>query len=204
MIATIDALTMLRSASEFKRWESGALLSEKDVEEQRRECGLPPDALFHRLVVSVPGRAVVAELYLPSDPPAHRLFVRPFDQSRYIEIAAPAGTNSLCEAIASPSEPLLFALGILWQDRGGHPTGVFRIDLKTNSAALVQPARASGSERWWISSILGITNDGSKLVVSRGAPVGEHRGGRMEYSVETFDLSSGTFDNLTTLPCTFM
>lgn len=133
-----------------------------------------------------------------------RLFSRGFGERVYREIAHPEECNAFEPPLASPVEPVLYAIGMHWQAGGGNCVGVFRIRLPERTTELAFPGSRVGAsavrrERW-ISRLHGFAADGRRLFVTLAHTVplgGEDL--HVGYSVCIWDPDTGAVDHAASL-----
>ena len=166
-----------------------------------QDLGFPTGTIFRSLLVSEPAQTLVAHVSVPSDPKTcERLFARQIQESRYRELVRADGCNSWEHPVASASEPVVFALGMEWQNGGGHHRGIYRIPLQSGAAEILL---ARTAKAWWVSRLLGISADGAKLLVVRADVERVPDGAKARYSVQSLDLRTCEFQCLAELPAIF-
>jgi hypothetical protein len=167
------------------------------------KVGLPDGIRVRALTVSEPARClVVSATAVEGEEEQLRLFVRGFGAATYDEVPWPDGCNAFCDPIASPTAPVMYVLGMHWQDHGGNYVGVYRLRLPGLAAELARPAhegsKSPGGSRSWFSRLLGFAADGRRILVVRASGAGSFR-----YSVCVLDPDDGTLEPLASLPAVF-
>ncbi len=174
------------------------------------------------MAASAAARCIVVMATRTEDPVySDRMYVCGYSENQYREVKWPAGCNCWDTPLLSQTTPELFVIGQFWRDvhavptpslppppkRGGDLVGLYRVALPSGETELLHVGRSKGSHvdeaGWVISKLLGLTPDGSRLLVSLS--MGYREGGttKWRYHVAVFDPSTGEFDLCAQLPAVF-
>lgn len=193
-------------------------------DDYRRQLGFLDETMFRQLGASAIGRTVVVLAETASDPShQHRLYIRGFDERTYREIPWPDGCNSFGWPVMSQTSAEMFVLGQQWRDvptrdpartkplRGGDVVALYRVRLPDGVVERLHSARSdrvgpSGNAvepQWMLSELLGVTQDGRRLLVSVGQGKSEASSIRGTYAIAEFDLGTAEVKEMTQLPAVF-
>jgi hypothetical protein len=168
-----------------------------------QDLGLPPACTIRMLLVNESSKTLIVQFEMNDD--RHycgRLYARGFGERHYRELVPHADGLDIQDPLSCPVSPFVYFNRTIWKDRGGNWDGLYRVHCHTLEVERLVPSQVNRPT--WISALLGITPDGSRLFVRTATQNPQPLTSTVAYAVATLDISSGIYTPLTDLPAVFV